>query len=147
MIKLHSGFCSAARSSSAIVTTAMMFSLLTFGDALAQAEVPASATADQPSAATSGSAKIDDAKLDQFADAYLAIQAIQKETAEKQAATKDPNAISSLTSEAQSKMSNAVVAAGLQVEEFNQISQLMLSDMELRNKVTAKVQARAKPGV
>lgn len=89
---------------------------------------------------------VDDKKLEQFADAYLAIQALQKEAATQQSATKDPNAAQQQQSELQGKMTDAVQKSGLQVNEFNQIAQAMVTDVDLRQRVIAKVQQRANPG-
>lgn len=94
-------------------------------------------TAKAPSATS-----VSDDKLNQFADAYVAVQKVQKESTDKAANTTDPAAAQAAAAELQTKMKAAVEKNGMQVEEFNQIAQLMLTDLDLRAKVAEKVQAR-----
>jgi hypothetical protein len=92
-----------------VFTTAMTIiavALFTFGDGVAQASMQAEL--DVSSTEATGVAPVDNAKMGKFVDAYIDIQAIQKETAEKQSATKDPAATSTLSDEAQTKISTAV---------------------------------------
>lgn len=110
------------------------------------AGIPLSACAQSataPDAAIVPASTIDDAKLEQFASAYLAVQAIQKEAAAQQSAATDPNTAQQKQGELQGKMTEAVQKSGLQVNEFNEIAQAMVSDVDLRQRVIAKVQQRA----
>src|SRR5882672_10301312 len=50
---------------------------------------------------------VDDAKLDKFADAYVAIQAIQKDAVAKQSSSSGPAAAQQQQSEVQGKMAEA----------------------------------------
>lgn len=86
------------------------------------------------------STNVSDAMLEKFADAYMAVQEIQKE------AGQSASAASSSGGDVQVKMKAAVEQTGLQVEEFNQIAQQMVSDLDLRARVAEKLQARAGRG-
>ena len=97
---------------------------------------PARASTD----ATAG--PIEDKKLDQFADAYLAVQTIQQKAATELQAAKDPQAADKVKATAESDMIAAVERSGLQVPEFNKIVERMASDTEVRSRVAAKLQER-----
>lgn len=94
-----------------------------------------------PNAATA--APIDDKKLDQFADAYLAVQTIQQEASEKLQATSDPEQADQVKSTAENDMISAVERSGLQVDEFNQIVQTMAADVNVRSRIATKLQERS----
>jgi Domain of unknown function (DUF4168) len=108
---------------------------------LTRADEPA-ATATQPASAAS----IDEAKLDKFVAAYSDVLQIQKEAAQKQSSIKEADAAKALADETQTKMLTAVKQSGLEVDEFNEISQLMLQDADLRSRVAAKMQVRDTSG-
>ncbi len=97
------------------------------------ADTPRDPLPDSTSAAPA--AAVDEVKINQFADAYVAVQTIQKNAAAQPTTTQDPQATQTL-------MVNAIKKSGLQVDEFNQIAQLMNTDLELRNKIAGKVQER-----
>ena len=108
---------------------------------------PGAATEPAPSSsATAG--PIEDRKLDQFADAYLAVQTIQQKAATQLQTAKDPQQADKVKATAESDMIAAVERSGLQVPEFNKIVERMASDTEVRSRVAAKLQERAgsKPG-
>jgi len=109
----------------------------------AQTAAPAS---DALTADSTTSTVVDDTKLDQFAEAYVAIQAIQKDAVAKQSTSSDPAAAQQQQSEVQGKMAEAVQKSGLQVSEFNQIAQAMVTDADLRAKVIGRVQQRVNSG-
>ncbi len=96
--------------------------------------------ADMPNAAA---APIDDKKLDQFADAYLAVQTIQQEASEKLQATSDPEQADQVKSTAENDMISAVERSGLQIDEFNQIVQTMAADVNVRSRIATKLQERS----
>ena len=85
---------------------------------------------------------VSDAKLNQFADAYVAIVAIQTEANSERSAPQDADATKAKEVALQSKMQNAIEKSGLQVEEFNQIAQRSVTDLDLRAKLAEKVQER-----
>ena len=101
-------------------------------------------SAQEPSAEAPPAATVPDAKIDQFATAYVAVQSIQAQTSQQLAATTDAKKANDLKVDAESQMVKAVEKSGLQVDEFNQIASLMASDLTLRNKVLEKVQQRSK---
>jgi Domain of unknown function (DUF4168) len=98
----------------------------------------------QPAAPAAAAAPIAEAKIDKFADAYVAVQDIQSKAAQKLEGTTDPAQAQQVRSSAETEMIQAVKQTGLEVEEFNQIVQAMAQDADLRTRVTAKVQERTK---
>jgi hypothetical protein len=113
-----------------------------------QEDLPPTTTDEQatPGAATAG--PIEDKKIEQFADAYLAVQTIQQKAAADLQSAKDPQQADKVKASAESDMIAAVERSGLQVPEFNKIVERMASDTEVRSRVAAKLQERngSKPG-
>jgi len=104
---------------------------------------PGAATAPGPGSTDATTAgPIEDKKLDQFADAYLAVQTIQQKAATELQSAKDPQAADKVKATAESDMIAAVERSGLQVPEFNKIVERMASDTEVRSRVAAKLQER-----
>ena len=97
----------------------------------ASAETPKDALPDAPASAST----VDEVQINKFADAYVAVQSIQKDAAAQPSAAQDAKATEAL-------MVNAIKKTGLQVDEFNQIAQLMNTDLDLRNRIAGKVQER-----
>jgi Domain of unknown function (DUF4168) len=85
---------------------------------------------------------IEDKKIEQFADAYLAVQSIQQKAASQLQTTTDAAQADQVKAEAEDQMIAAVEKTGLKVEEFNQIAQTMAQDTETRSRVAAKLQER-----
>lgn len=115
------------------------------GEPADQQDLPPTTTDDQtaPGATTDATAgPIEDKKLDQFADAYLAVQTIQQKAATDLQSAKDPQAADKVKQTAESDMIAAVERSGLQVPEFNRIVERMASDTEMRSRVAAKLQER-----
>lgn len=107
---------------------------------------PGAAAEQSESATTAG--PIEDKKIEQFADAYLAVQTIQQKAATQLQTAKDPAEVDKVKVTAESDMIAAVERSGLQVPEFNKIVERMASDGEVRSRVAAKLQERgagAKP--
>lgn len=88
--------------------------------------------------------QIDDQKIDQFANAYVEVQAIQAQTAQQLNTTTDATKVTEVKANAEKQMIAAVERSGLQVEEFNRIADLMTTDVNLRSRVIDKVQKRSK---
>jgi hypothetical protein len=107
----------------------------------APAEDPSTAGTRGPS--TSDATAVDDKKLDQFANAYMQVQTIQQKAASDLQSSSDPAAADEVKAKAENDMIAAVERSGLKVEEFNQIVQSMASNVELRNRVAAKLQQRS----
>ena len=116
--------------------------------AIPESAAPDAATAPESTttepSATTATAPVTDAKIDQFATAYVAVQQIQAKTSEKLNTTPDTEKANQVKAAAENEMIQAVQQSGLQVDEFNQIAQLMASDVALRSKVIEKVQQRSK---
>jgi hypothetical protein len=107
-----------------------------------EAEAPG-ATEPAPGATTGTTAgPIEDKKIEQFADAYLAVQTIQQKAAAELQSAKDPQQADKVKATAESDMIAAVERSGLQVPEFNRIVERMASDTEVRSRVAAKLQER-----
>lgn len=87
-------------------------------------------------------APIEEHKIDQFADAYLAIEKIHADAATQLETTSDPKAAHRVKADAEAQIIEAVEQSGLRLEEFNQIAELMAVDVELRNRVARKVEER-----
>ncbi len=98
-------------------------------------------TTDASAAAATGA--IDEHKLDQFANAYLEVQQIQQRAESDMQSAADPAALDTVRTSAESEMISAVERSGLNVEEFNQIVETMASDLEVRDRVAAKLQERS----
>ena len=95
-----------------------------------------------PGATDATAGPIEDKKLDQFADAYMAVQTIQQKAATELQTAKDPQQADKVKATAESDMIAAVERSGLQVPEFNKIVERMASDTEVRSRVAAKLQER-----
>jgi hypothetical protein len=103
-------------------------------------------TAATPSAASSPGAdasSLDDKKLDQFADAYMQVQTIQQKASTDLQTATDPASADKVKTAAESDMIAAVERSGLKVEEFNSIVESMASNVDVRNRVAAKIQERS----
>jgi hypothetical protein len=88
-------------------------------------------------------AAIDDKKIDQFADAYVAVQKIQANAAsELDSTANDPAKQQQTQARVENEMIAAVERTGLKLEEFNGIVQTMSADANLRARVVAKIKER-----
>jgi hypothetical protein len=118
--------------------------------ALAQVEEPPTPAQDpadvgppvDEATAPATTTNISDKKIEQFADAYTAVQTIQQKAASELQTAKDPQAADKVKSEAESDMIAAVERTGLKVDEFNQIIESMTADANLRQRVAAKLEER-----
>ena len=102
--------------------------------------------ADTPSASEApqgaASANISDEKIEQFADAYLAVQTIQEKAASDLQTAKEPAQADQVKAKAETDMIAAVEKSGLKVDEFNQIVETMTANADVRERVAAKLQER-----
>lgn len=87
-------------------------------------------------------APLEDKKIDQFADAYLAIEEIHAKAAAELEQTTDSESANAVKANAESQIIEAVERSGLRLEEFNQIAELMAVDVELRAKIADRVEKR-----
>lgn len=106
---------------------------------------PTQSTQAEPASpgANAQAASIDDEKIDQFADAYIAVQTIQQKAAAELQSAPDTAAADQVKTSAESEMISAVERSGLQVDEFNQIIETMAADVDVRNRVVAKLQEKS----
>lgn len=100
------------------------------------------AEAPEAPSSTAAATPITDQKIEQFADAYVAVQTIQEKAASELQTAKDPAAADKVKASAESDMIAAVQKSGLQVDEFNQIVETMTANADVRERVAAKLQER-----
>lgn len=91
---------------------------------------------------TSTTAPITDQKIEQFADAYVAVQTIQEKAASELQTAKDPAQADKVKANAETDMIAAVEKSGLKVDEFNHIVETMTANADVRERVAAKLQER-----
>jgi hypothetical protein len=89
--------------------------------------------------------QVEERKLDQFADAFVVVQEIQRSALQRLEQASDEQAASQLKAQAESDAIAAVEKTGLQLVEFNRIAQAMMTDVGLRDKVAARVAQRRTP--
>jgi hypothetical protein len=100
---------------------------------------------DSTGAGPNATVNLDQATIEKFADAYVAVQSIQHKAVADLQKTTDPAEADKVKTGAQTDMIAAVERSGLQVEEFNQIVQSMAADNNIRTRVAAEVQKRTPP--
>jgi hypothetical protein len=86
----------------------------------------------------------DDTKIDQFADAYLAIEAIHTKVAAQLKDSTTTDESDAIKANAETEIIAAVERSGLRLDEFNRIADVMASNTELRAKVASRVAERRK---
>ena len=106
-----------------------------------QSTPPAAAT--KPAPGATAAAPLDDKKIEQFADAYIAVQTIQKKAASDLQTATDPAQADKVKAAAETDMIAAVERSGLQVDEFNRIVETMASDTNVRSRIAAELQERS----
>ena len=124
-----------------------VLSATTFGVSVATAQEQTTpepnepATTQAPAQATQ--TPINDQKIEQFADAYVAVQTIQTKAAKDLDNPANDPAKQQQTQQAVEKdMIAAVERTGLKLEEFNSIVQTMTADADLRARVVAEIRER-----
>lgn len=111
-----------------------------------QSTESATAPAERTPGAMAAKTPIDDKKIEQFADAYLAVQSIQQQAANELQNTSDPAKADQVKAKAESAMIAAVEQSGLKVDEFNSIVESMAADANVRERVSAELQERSGGG-
>jgi restriction endonuclease Mrr len=101
---------------------------------------PASPETD--SSTTSELAPLQEEKLNQFADAYLAVEEIQNKAAAELERETDPVQAHEIEAQAETHMIQAVERTGLQLQEFNQIAEAASLNPELREVIIRRVEER-----
>ncbi|MEX2468248.1 MAG: DUF4168 domain-containing protein [Pseudohongiellaceae bacterium] len=117
-----------------IVPTLFALAGLTF---LFSAGASAQPPQNQPPPAQQQQMEVDNATLEQFAAAMNEVAAIQQEYSQQLSETQDPAEAQSIQQEAQTKMVEAVLDSGLDVETYNTIAQQAASDPELQGRIEA----------
>jgi uncharacterized protein DUF4168 len=111
-----------------------------------EAQVPCPPTdpvpAETASPLTPGKAHLEEAQIDRFADAYIAVEAIQSNAAQKLRTTEDPQKAFEVKADAEGEIIEAVERSGLKLDEFNEIAEMMAADRELRLKIADRVRVR-----
>jgi DNA primase len=97
---------------------------------------------DMPESNAAASTTISDQKIEQFADAYVAVQTIQEKAATQLQTAKEPAQADQVKAKAESDMIAAVEKSGLKVDEFNMIVETMTANADVRERVAAKLQER-----
>ncbi|MBL8272126.1 DUF4168 domain-containing protein [Steroidobacter sp.] len=105
-------------------------------------EEPTPQATEAPETSSAPAANISDQKIEQFADAYVAVQTIQEKAASQLQTAKDPAQADQVKATAESQMIAAVEKSGLKVDEFNQIVETMTANADVRERVAAKLQER-----
>jgi hypothetical protein len=106
-----------------------------------EAQTPPMNEAPESNTAASATA-ISDQKIEQFADAYVAVQTIQEKAASDLQTAKEPAQADQVKQKAESDMIAAVEKSGLKVDEFNHIVETMTANADVRERVAAKLQER-----
>lgn len=109
-------------------------------EAAADAQATEDSVAQESSSTTT--APVSEEKIDQFAEAYVAVEGIQTQAAEQLSSAADEESANAVKVNTETEMIQAVERSGLQVEEFNEIVQAMNGDPELRTKVLEKIEQR-----
>lgn len=122
--------------------TRLTFAALLAMSSLAGAQAPDATSPSVQEEAAAPAVAVDDRKIDQFADAYVAVQQIQSQATQQLGATADADKAQQVKQEAETQMIEAVQQSGLQIEEFNQIVQAMASDPTLRDKISGRIDER-----
>lgn len=113
-------------------------------EAAAPQEPAAQDPAAEPGAPSTSpsAAAVPEQKIDQFAEAYVAVEGIQTQAAQQISSAADQEAANAVKVNAETEMIKAVERSGLKVEEFNEIVQAMTADAQLRTKVVEKIEQR-----
>lgn len=112
--------------------------LFAAGTATAQGEAQQGAPAPQQAE----SIDVSEEDVENFVDAYMAVQGINQEYTQKLQAVEDPEKATELQQEAQTEMQEAVSESGLSIEEYQQIANQAGQDEELRGQIEEALTAR-----
>jgi hypothetical protein len=85
---------------------------------------------------------LDENKIDRFADAYVVVEEIQRDTAEKLSEITDSNEASRHKESADKRVNDAIRRVGLEPAEFDRIAQRMESDDALKKQIAEEVAQR-----
>lgn len=117
--------------------------LFAAGTATAQGEAPGQAPTQAPTQAPD--IDVSDQDVGNFADAYVAVQTINQEYAEKLQNVEEAEKATEMQQEARDKMEGAVEEAGLSLSDYQEIAQAAGQDEELRADIQEAVVAITEP--
>jgi len=106
------------------------------------AQVPPAAEVEVPPQQETAPLRVEETKLDQFADAFVQVEQIQRTALQRLERETDEQKVAAVKAKAESDAVAAVEKTGLPLVEFNQIAQQMMSDIALREKVAERVAQR-----
>ena len=124
-----------------LVVAAATFGTTAYAQVTESTDQPARTT-ETPTPPTQATTPLDDRKIEQFADAYVAVQTIQSKAAQELSATTDPAKQQQKQQAVESEMIAAVEKTGLKIDEFNGIVQNLSADADLRARVVAEIRER-----
>lgn len=113
--------------------------LFAAGTATAQGQTPAQAPDQAPAV------EVSDQDVENFADAYVAVQTINQQYTEKLQNVEEAEKATEMQQEARDKMENAVEEAGLTISDYQKIAQAAGQDEELRADIQQAVVAITQP--
>ena len=87
-------------------------------------------------------APLKEEKINQFAEAYVAVEEVHAKAAAELKTTTDAVAANEVKAKAETRMIQAIERTGLQLQEFNQLVELCAVDPALRKVVASKVEER-----
>ena len=96
----------------------------------------------RPSAQQPPAKEVDDATLDRFAKAAVALRDVQTSASAEMDQVVDGGQIGEIQLRAQRDMTSAVENAGLSVEEYNRIVELMNADPDIRARIMERLNAK-----
>lgn len=91
---------------------------------------------------TPATAALTEQTIDTFVDAFVAVQDIREDYTERLHGASDEAEAQALQQEAQEKMLGAVEAAGMSVQEYNEVALALQNDPELMRRVQEKAMDR-----
>jgi hypothetical protein len=109
-----------------------------------QTSPPQPAPQELPPSALAEMNVADEAKIDQFADAYLAIEAIHTQVTQELKEAENSAESDRIKAQAETQIIAAVERSGLRLDEFNRIADALVADKELRAKIAARIAERRK---
>lgn len=121
------------------LTFAALFALS--GAAAAQG-MPEPGSAGTPGMGAPASATVDDAKFDDFVEAFVAVQEINDELSGQLTEAPDPETAHELQQQAQQEMVVAIEEEGISVEEYNEIVMALRHDQELNQRLHQSLSTR-----
>ncbi|AGA34826.1 putative conserved secreted protein [Thioalkalivibrio nitratireducens DSM 14787] len=91
---------------------------------------------------TPGSAALTEQTVDTFVDAFIAVQQIREDFAERLQSASDEHEAQTMQQEAQHEMMRAVEESGMSVQEYNEVAIALQDDPELMQQVQEKAADR-----